>query len=105
MFEKPNQQIHFCLHGMGTFLCGVPIFVRVLINTIKMGVYVHSWMLIWCGCLFGVGAYLVWVLTVILIMRPWGMNLSGAPKRGGVGVLESCDISLENMPTSHLTRS
>ena len=45
MFEKPNQQIHFCLHGMGTFLCGVPIFVRVLINTIKMGVYVHSWML------------------------------------------------------------
>ena len=77
MFEKPNQQMHFCLHGMGTFLCGVPIFVRVLINTIKMGVYVHSWMLIWCGCLFGVGAY------SNLDNMPMGDELKWLLKEGG----------------------
>ena len=31
--KKPNQQIHFRLHGTGAFSCGVPIFVWVLINT------------------------------------------------------------------------
>ena len=31
--KKPNQQIHFHLHGTGAFSIGVPIFVWVLINT------------------------------------------------------------------------
>ena len=45
--KKPNQQTHFCLHGMGAFSCGVPISVWVLINTMP----------IFMGCLFCVGAY------------------------------------------------
>ena len=49
--KKPNQQIHFRLHGTGAFSCGVPIFVWVLINSdvvvvIKMGAYIHGVLII-----------------------------------------------------------
>ena len=52
IFEKPIQK--FISVYMLTFLCGVPIFVWVLINTVvvifKMGTYIHR-VLIFYGCL------------------------------------------------------
>ena len=32
--KKPNQQIHFRLHGTGAFSCGVTIFVWVLTSKV-----------------------------------------------------------------------
>ena len=34
-------------------------------------------------------------------IHPWVMNLSSSTKRRGGHIFESCDISLENTPTSH----
>ena len=40
-------------------------------------------------------------LCIIPKIGPWAMNLSGSSKRDRY-IFKSCDISLENTPTSHL---
>ena len=51
-FEKAESANSLCLHGMGAFSCGVPIFV---INA--MWLLKSKWVPIFMGCLFCVGAY------------------------------------------------
>ena len=54
MFEKPIQKFISVYMLTVAFLCGVPIFVWVLMNTVvvifKMGTYIHR-VLIFYGCL------------------------------------------------------
>lgn len=53
-FEKLNQQIYFCLHSNGAFLCEVPV----------CGAYKHN---VVHPCNWFLGAYFVWVPIILLV--------------------------------------
>ena len=57
--KKPNQQIHFRLHGTGAFMWGayfcMGAYKRNVVAEIKMGAYIHG------------GAYFVWVLIIPIL--------------------------------------
>ena len=57
-FRKANWQFTSVFTAMDATLCGVPLFVGVLINmmwyvVIKIGSYIHGVLILW-GCPLGV---------------------------------------------------